>query len=210
MIEKIYQLKNWPRKPKRAHVKAALLSIIILNALVLAIYPFLPLVLYHMSSPNGQEFVEVADIVAELADGDMQEEDAGTILGNRLVIPKIGVNISLVGGDSEQYALSQGAWIMPGTSTPDSGSNTVVSGHRFRYTPPHESTFYLLDKLTDGDVFQVFWEGQEYRYKVVSSIIVSPYAQEVLDSTEHATFTMVTCNPLFSTKERLVVSGELI
>ena len=139
----------------------------------------------------------------------LEETSLEQLVGNYLVIPKIGVHVEIVEGE-DASSLAQGAWRLPGTSTPDRGGNTVVAAHRFRYAPPYEATFYYLDKLETGDEFSVFWEGKEYRYQVVDSHIVAPTNLDILNDTPTSTFTMVTCSPLFSTSERLIVSGELI
>jgi sortase A len=127
---------------------------------------------------------------------------------NLLIIPKIGVKIPIVEGKDESV-LNKGAWRMPETSTPDKGSNTVITGHRWLFRPPSEKTFYLLDKLVIGDTFKIFWEGVEYNYQVASSIIVLPTDLYVLEPTSNSVVTLITCHPLFSTKKRLVVQGEL-
>ena len=124
--------------------------------------------------------------------------------GNRLVIPKIGVDVEIVEG-STQTALWRGVWRIPGTSTPDHSSNTVLSGHRFQYRPPNSSTLYLLDRLQNGDVIIVYWQDQEYDYVVRQRRVVNPDAIEILAPTDTPLLTIFTCTPLFTTKQRLVL-----
>jgi sortase A len=106
--------------------------------------------------------------------------------------------------------LSQGAWRLPETSTPDLGSNTVISGHRYKYLPPNNLTFYLLDKLAAGDIINVVWKNKEYDYRVRESKIVPPTQISILDPTEEPILTLFTCDPIFSEKNRLVVTADLI
>ena len=73
-----------------------------------------------------------------------------------------------------------------------------------------EEMLYLLDKLSEGDLLRIIWQGKEYRYKVISSQVVDPEAVEVLEPTQKSTLTLITCHPLFSDEKRLVVRGELI
>ncbi len=131
-------------------------------------------------------------------------------LGNRLVIPKIGVDIPVVDSKDSAWALNRGAWRMPETSTPDKGSNTAIAGHRFKYLPPNNLTFYLLDKLAVGDGLAIIWEGKEYTYRVTESKIVLPTQVSVLAPTEKPTLTLITCDPIFSQKNRLIVTAELL
>ena len=129
--------------------------------------------------------------------------------GNRVIIPKIGVNAKVVEGESEQ-ALQKGAWHLPSTSTPDQGSNTVITGHRFRFLPPNNTTFYLLDKLGAGDQITVIWEDKEYQYIVKETKVVTPDQVEILNPSEQSILTLFTCTPLFTSEKRLVIISELI
>lgn len=128
---------------------------------------------------------------------------------NLLIIPKIGVKIPIVEGTTESV-LNKGAWRLPETSTPDKGSNTVITGHRWKYRPPSEKTFYLLDKLEVGDAFKITWEGKDYNYKIIGVSIVLPTDVWVLNPTSKSIVTLITCTPLFSTKNRLVIKAELV
>jgi len=128
----------------------------------------------------------------------------------RLVIPKIGVDMAIAVTNSESAGLNKGAWLIPGTSTPDKGSNTAFAAHRFRYTPPSSRTFYLLDKMEDGDMVHIFWQGKEYLYRVNRNFIVEPSQVEVLDKTSQPSITLITCEPIFTTDKRLIVTAQLI
>ncbi|KPJ54804.1 hypothetical protein AMJ47_03050 [Parcubacteria bacterium DG_72] len=126
-----------------------------------------------------------------------------------LIIPKIGVEIPIVQG-SDDSALEKGAWLLPQTTTPDLLKNTALAAHRFKYRPPHKQTFYLLDKVSQGDDLLVYWKGEKYIYSVSSISIVNPDQTEVLADTEIPTLTLITCHPLFSDSSRLVVQGTLV
>jgi len=129
---------------------------------------------------------------------------------NRLVIPKIGVNVPITEGADEEKALWKGVWHIPGSSNPIDGGNMVLSGHRFRYRPPSNLTLYLLNQVRPGDFIIVYWQGKEYDYKVSETKIVPKEQTDVAQPTVEPIITITTCHPLFSTKERLVVIGEII
>lgn len=129
---------------------------------------------------------------------------------NLVVIPKIGVTIDIVEGLDGKSALRQGAWRLPGTSTPERGGNTVVAAHRYLFRPPSSRTFYNLDKLTTGDIINVAWQGQVYVYRVRDVRVVQPYQVEILADTADTVITLFTCAPLFTSKQRLVVVAEKI
>ena len=128
---------------------------------------------------------------------------------DRLIIPTIDVNMPLFTGTSANILL-KGGWVFPGTSTPPNMGNTVVFAHRFRYMPPISNTFYALDKLHIGDVFKITWHGRSYTYSVTESKIIQPTDFSVLARTDQAQITLITCAPLFSSKQRLVVIAQLI
>ncbi len=187
------------------------LAIIFIVALITVIYLFWPLIKYY----NSQESTELPGEPEPNFITNEEPEDiaSGSLINsntqNLLLIPKIGVKIPIVEGNDES-TLNKGAWRLPETSFPDKGSNTAIAGHRWKYRPPSEKTFYLLDKLEVGDSFEIFWQGKEYNYKIVSTTIVLPKDVWVLNPTQVPTVTLITCTPLFSTAKRLIVRGELI
>jgi len=130
-------------------------------------------------------------------------------LAASIVIDKIGVNMPIVEG-KDMSVLRKGAWRSPWSSTPDKGGNTVLFGHRYMYLPPHPRTFYSLDKLVVGDTFVVTWGEQKYTYKVVETKVVPPEDISVLHQTEKPTITLITCTPVFTTKNRLIIRAEMI
>lgn len=212
----------------------------VLVASVIVVYPFLPAVQYSLGSETEHETLGTFDSTAVILStnnyvllGTAQEQRAGhenvisgldafegwslgaaiSNLGggaSNLIIPKIGVNMPIAVTDNEATGLDRGAWLMPDTSTPDKGGNTAFAGHRFRYVPPSSKTFYLLDKLTIGDEVEVNWQGKTYLYEVKETKIVPPSAVEVLDTTARPTITLITCDPVFSTANRLIVRAELV
>ena len=129
---------------------------------------------------------------------------------NRVIIAKIGVNAPIIDSADGDYALSRGAWRLPETSTPDKAGNTVITGHRFKYLPPSNLTFYLFHKLEIGDIVSVIWQKKNYYYKIKDIKIVEPTDFSILEPTSESILTLFTCDPIYSQKNRLVVVGELV
>ncbi len=127
---------------------------------------------------------------------------------NRLIIESAGIDMPLFLSNSEK-ALSKGGWMYSGNSTPDAGGNTVIFGHRWLYKPPMKNTFFNLDKVAVGDKFTISWNGKTYNYEISEVKIVKPTEISVLNPTASPRVTLITCTPLFSTKQRLVVVAEL-
>lgn len=162
-------------------------------ALIILLYPWVPEVQYQIS------WIErVQKPPTETGSASDSDEI------NRLIIPKIGVDTAIIEGKNES-ALNQGAWRIPSSSTPDQGSNTVITGHRFRYLPPNNTTFYLLDKLKAGDEIMVVWKRKSYSYAVSEMRVVESTETSIQDQTKDSRLTLFTCTPLFSTAKRLVV-----
>jgi len=202
--------------------KAVILKIVALilqaGAIGLIIYviflPAYPTVKYELTQNKPEYAAEAKDAtstkekVEEVKNHLPQAEYA--VSPNRIIIPKIGVNAPIVESDNANYGLSRGSWRVPESSTPDKGSNTVITGHRFKYLPPNNLTFYLLDKLEPGDVFSVIWNEKDYYYRVRENKIVDKTEISILNSTKESVVTLFTCHPIYSTEQRLVVVGDLI
>jgi len=203
----------------RNKILRALVFTLELLALSLLLYifilPFYPLAKYKIFSSENKSITsdakneeKVKQKTAEYKSSLPQAEYA--VSPNRLIITKIGVNAPIVESKNEQYGLSKGAWHIPESSTPDKGGNTVLTGHRFKYLPPNNLTFYLLDKLEIGDVISVIWQDKEYYYRVKETKVVPDTELSVLDPSDEPIITLFTCTPLYSTEKRLVVIGGLI
>jgi sortase A len=75
--------------------------------------------------------------------------------------------------------------------------------------PPAKDTFFNLDKVKKGDNIVVQQEGNKYTYIVSEVKIVEKNDISVLqDTTEHQ-ITLITCTPLWTSKQRLAVIGKL-
>lgn len=120
--------------------------------------------------------------------------------GDRVYIPKIGVNVSLESGGQE--ALEKGSWHrFPERGDPDQGGNFIVSAHRFSLgaTPGqtrHKSPFYHIDKLEIGDQLIVDFQGKRYGYEITEHNEVKPDQTEIespLIEGEPDKLTLYTC-----------------
>lgn len=127
---------------------------------------------------------------------------------NRLVLPGIQIDHTVVEGETIRALSANGVWRRPQTSTPDQGGNTVMVAHRFSYNEP--ATFYHLDKVFVGERFAVWWEGVEYIYEVFDIVVVDPSQIEIEAPTAEPIMTLYTCTPVWTAKDRLVVRAKLV
>jgi len=191
-------------------------SVSILGFLVLALVgyllllPFYPAIKYEFfkQAGRGEDFKNFNDV--KKATEEIIADSPSENFGNRVIAAKIGVDAPIIESNSEDYALARGVWRLPQTSTPPAGGNTVLTGHRFKYLPPSNLTFFLLDKLEKDDIISVVWQEKNYYYKVADKRIVGASDPNILAPSEQAILTLFTCDPIWSEKNRLVIVGELI
>jgi len=119
---------------------------------------------------------------------------------------KISGNIS-EGITSE--AMERGFWHFPTSSLPGKKGNVVIIGHRFKYIPPATNTFFNLDKVSIGDKIKVSVGEETYTYVVTDINVAEPNDISVIQQTDDYRLTLITCTPLWTSKERLVVTAKL-
>jgi len=139
-----------------------------------------------------------------------------------LIIPKINVNVPVIYNvtpdqPSQLKAMMNGvAWFgIPGAnSKPGQVGNTVLSGHSsndFTDGGKYKFVFALLDRLKKGDIFYVHYNGTRYTYNVTKIRIVKPNDVKALqDGATKPEVTLLTCTPLGTALNRLLVTGEQI
>lgn len=138
------------------------------------------------------------------------------ISDNQLIIEKIGVSAPISWNVKDNEILEKlrhGVTHLQGTALPDSQSNIFITGHSSNYwwdRGKYKQVFALLDKLVVGDEIKVVYQGKEYRYKVENVKIVKPTQVEITNPTSQPTLTLMTCTPVGTTLNRLVVSAEMV
>jgi len=121
-----------------------------------------------------------------------------------------GANIS--GRISEgitSEAMMEGFWHFPTSVYPGQKGNVVVIGHRFQYLPPAKNTFFNLDKVKIGDSIKITQDEGSYTYIVTDIQIVEPNDISILQKTDDYRLTLITCTPLWTSEQRLVITAKL-
>lgn len=124
-------------------------------------------------------------------------------------IPSIDCSLPIYHGTEEsvlQIAIGHLEW----SSLPVGGESThcVLSGHRGL---PSAKLFTNLDKLQEGDVFQLRVLDEVLTYEVDQILIVEPQEIAALQITEGEDYcTLVTCTPYGINTHRLLVRGHRI
>jgi LPXTG-site transpeptidase (sortase) family protein len=139
------------------------------------------------------------------ADVKVAQPAAGSVVA-RLQIPSIGVDEYVVQGTAEgQLAMGPGHYA--GTAMPGQAGNVAIAGHRTTYGAP----FNDLNNLAPGDpLFLTSDSGMRLEYTVSEPpTVVAPSDVAVLNFFGDNRLTLTTCNPRFSSSQRLVVVALL-
>lgn len=131
---------------------------------------------------------------------------------DRIIIPKIGVNIHY--GTHGMTSLNEGAlWRYPDRGNPDKGGNFIIAAHRFSIQPTPGGTvkaspFYHLDQLKKGDQILIDYNGKRYGYTVSTTFGVKPNAVSIEEPSTTAKLTLYTCDLGGSADGRLVIIAD--
>jgi len=122
----------------------------------------------------------------------------------RIQIPAISVDAVIFQGDDwEQLKKGVGQHIPSGQ--PGRPGNMVLSAHNDIFG----EIFRHLDKLKPGDEFYVSTERQQYTYVVRELRVVEPTDVWVLQPTDHASATLISCYPYLVNNKRIIVFADL-
>lgn len=168
---------------------------------------------------NSSAGVAAAQPVAATKPGqptDAPVSDPSPQLGSRIEIPAINVKapVQLNQGTAEwqiQLGLRKGVVHLDGSAAPGKTGNVVIFGHSSGalWAPgDYKFIFTMLDKLKAGDQIFVYYEGIRYGYTVASSQVVAPSDVGVLNGGGQNELTLITCTPVGTSTNRLVVHAE--
>ncbi len=122
----------------------------------------------------------------------------------RLEIPRLGLSVMLMEGDDAK-TLRRAVGHIPGTPLPGQPGNVAFSGHR-------DTFFRPLRNIRENDIIVIATLEGEYRYRVVSTSVVTPDDVAVLNgATPGEILTLVTCYPFYfigAAPDRFIVRAE--
>lgn len=160
---------------------------------------------YYFMQPNTTNSIVMA---AEKPSADDTE----------IQIPKINVDAPVQYEPSSaewkiQIALRDGPDHYGATALPGQAGNAVIIGHSSEvpWAPgKYKFVFTMLDKLSVGDRIYVNYKGTRYIYRVSGSKVIQPTDMSVLAPTKTPQLTLITCTPVGTSKNRLVVTAQQI
>jgi LPXTG-site transpeptidase (sortase) family protein len=138
----------------------------------------------------------------------------------QLVIGKIGITspitIDVDGANKQEYnsALQNGVAHLKGSALPGRFGNTFIFGHSSYYRDDpgeYKEIFAELNQMINGDLVEIHYGDNRYIYKIIGKKIVDP--NDVYVANQNHTLkqlTLMTCWPIGTTDQRLVVVSELV
>jgi LPXTG-site transpeptidase (sortase) family protein len=110
----------------------------------------------------------------------------GSPLG-RIEINRIGLGVMILEGTDDR-TLRRAVGHIPGTALPGRSGNVAIAGHR-------DTFFRPLRNLRKDDEITLATLNGSYHYRVDSTQVVEPEDTQVLESSDEAILTLVTCYP---------------
>jgi sortase A len=126
-------------------------------------------------------------------------------LMGRLEIARLGLSAMIVEGD-DRSTLRRAIGHIPGTSLPGQNGNVALTGHR-------DTFFRPLRNIRRDDIIMLTTLQGQYRYRVLSTRVVSPDNVSILDPGHYETLTLITCYPFYfvgSAPNRFIVRAERV
>src|SRR6266567_657428 len=191
-------------KPRALHrrLNNTLTVVAIMLGLYIGVSPFVPQVGWWLRHRHASPATQVASTPKPAS----HTNQAPIPADNLLIIPRLTMHEVIHDGPT-LAELRKGVWLIPSSSPPGQQSNTVIIGHRFTYAGP--AVFYFLDKIQLGDAITIDWHQKEYTYKVTDINVVPPTDLSVEQPTTKPQLTLYTCTPLWTAKNRLVITAPL-
>lgn len=187
--------------------------IVILVALLIQYNQLIVAGFYSFVSPGN----DTASLI--VTDGSSQPISSSP----EVIIPKISVKAPIIFNENDrteagsQEALKNGVLyfpIMGANAKPGEKGNTVILGHSSADAfsgGDFKFIFVQLNRLTQGDLFYIDYEGVRYGYEVMEKKIISPTDLQQLNMGENEPFaTLVTCDPPGTATNRLLVVARQI
>lgn len=129
-------------------------------------------------------------------------------LNTKLYIDSIDVQGEIFQGINS-HTMDKGFWHFPASVYPGQKGNSVIISHRYLFVPPAKNTFYNLDKVHKGDTITVKQKDNIYNYIVSEVKVVEKNDISVIQNSSDYQITLITCTPLWTSHQRLVVIGKL-
>lgn len=132
---------------------------------------------------------------------------------SEIIIPSINVRAPIVFDSSANNniifsELRNGVVHYAHTAMPGQIGNSVIFGHSSGVLwekGNYKFVFTLLHDLKPNNIIYINYNGQQYRYRVINTVIVKPTTMSVLNQTKTPMLSLITCTPVGYSTNRFVV-----
>ena len=156
-----------------------------------------------------QETIDDEDIVEETPTEETKEtpKQDNTNYVAVIKIPKIGLEKGLCEKGSYCNNVNRNIQILKESTYPDiANGNFILAGHS---GSGRISYFRNLYKLSQDDEVSIFYQGKEYKYKVINMYDIEKNGTaNIIRNKEKTTLTLITCR--HNTNKQIVVICELV
>jgi len=158
---------------------------------------------------SSGEYPHVPSLPPTLAEANRANAESPRMAGRegsplgRIEISAIGLEVMILEG-IEDETLRRAVGHIPGTALPGQLGNVAIAGHR-------DTFFRPLRSIRQDDEITLTTLNGTYRYRVDSTRIVEPEDVGVLDDSDDAVLTLVTCYPfnfVGSAPQRFIVRAH--
>ncbi len=145
---------------------------------------------------------------------------------NRIIIPKIAKNVPLLDIKNQKvewpkqleniFMKELENWVIryPWSTKPGRPGNTFIFGHSSNFPWikwDYNDVFALLDKVSYWDKIIMYYNQKKYIYEIREKRVIKPWDVSVLKRNKNKDeLTLMTCWPIWTTLNRLIVTWELI
>jgi len=145
---------------------------------------------------------------------------------NRIVIPKIGKNVPLIDikKESVKWKLKLDNilmkelefWVVryPWSAKPGTNWNSFIFWHSSNFpwiAWNYNDVFSRLWQVNKGDIVYSYYNQKRYKYKIVTKKVIKPNDVSILKRDKNKKeLTLMTCWPVWTTLNRLILIWELI
>ncbi len=184
------------------------LELIILIALAIFGYLIVSGIQAGKTSPstNSERTSELPNFTNSAPTSSPSESELPKVIGSLNVPAAEVLALPITRGIDDQTLNTGMAGAYP-WSGPGQTGVFALAGHRVGAGGP----FRHLDQVQLGDRISVSSKGKKFSYRVISNITVRPSDTYVLDGPkDDSRIVLITCTPLDTFTERIVVTGQLI
>ena len=158
------------------------------------------------SSPEETALPDTEELLNEKDDDKKSNVKKPITLIGILEIPKLDLKVA-IGEGVDKRTLHSTVGHFAFTAQPGTQGNCCIIGHRSYIFGMY---FNRLDELEAGDRMSIQHNGKTYIYEVTGKEVVKPSEVRVLNPTEDAQLTLITCTPIRIATHRLIVRAKLI